>query len=265
MSVDLSQFESGERYAGDYEADLRALQQRLAHLQAAFITHQRRAIIAVEGWDAAGKGGAIRRLTACWDPRWFDVWPIGAPTPEEADRHFLWRFWQRIPRKGDISVFDRTWYGRVLVERVEGLCSERDWRRAYDEINEFEAQHSDAGTVLIKIFLHVTAEEQDKRLLVRLNDPWKRWKTGPDDYRNRAKRAAYLAAYADMFAQCNTRWAPWTIIDGNHKKAARIALLQAVADQLEQSVDMTPPPLDPDLERLAKAAFGARFDGTDQG
>ena len=265
MSVDLSQFESGHRYAGDYEADLRALQLRLAHIQAAYITHGGRAIIAVEGWDASGKGGAIRRLTASWDPRWFHVWPIGAPNRQAADRHFLWRFWQHIPARGNISIFDRTWYGRVLVERVEGLCSQTDWRRAYDEINEFEAQQRDADTVLIKIFLHVTAQEQDKRLKRRLNEPWKRWKTGPEDYRNRAKRPAYLEAYADMFRQCNTRWAPWIVLDGNNKKAARIAFLQAVADQLESAVDMNPPALDTALAELAKAAFGTAGDPADHG
>ena len=259
MSVDLSQFESGHRYAGDYEADLKQLQRRLERIQAAYILNGGRAMIAVEGWGASGKGGVIRRLTACWDARWFDVWPIGAPKAEEADRHFLWRFWQRVPARGTISVFDRSWYGRVLVERVEALCSDADCQRAYDAINEFEAQQRDMGTTLIKIFMHVTADEQDKRLKARLDDPWKRWKTGPEDYRNRARRLEYLKAYGDMFAQCNTRWAPWTIIDGNHKKAARMAVLQAVADQLEHGIDMRPPPLDPELAHLAELAFGPRL------
>lgn len=265
MSVDLRQFESGHRYSGDYEGDLKQLQRRLERVQAAYILHGARAMIAVEGWDASGKGGAIRRLTACWDPRWFNVWSIGAPTAEEADRHFLWRFWQRVPTRGSISIFDRTWYGRVLVERIEGFCREADWQRAYDEINEFEAQQLDIGTTLIKIFLHVTAEEQDRRLKARLEDPWKRWKTGPEDYRNRARRSDYFKAYGDMFAHCNTRWAPWTVIDANHKKATRIAVLQAVADQLEHSVDMTPPPLDPRLAQLAEGVFGVRQGAAHQG
>ncbi|NBR31246.1 MAG: polyphosphate kinase [Sphingomonadaceae bacterium] len=260
MSVDLSQFESGHHYVGDYAADLEQIQRRLARIQAAYILHGGRAMIAVEGWDAAGKGGAIRQLSACWDARWCDVWSIGTRMADEADRHFLWRFWQCVPARGHISVFDRTWYCRVLVERVEAKCSEAEWQRAYDEINEFEAQQRDMGTTLIKIFLHVTADEQDKRLKARLNDPWQRWKTGPDDYRNRARRPEYLKAYGDMFARCNTRWAPWTIVDGNHKRAARMAVLQAIADQLEHAIDMCPPPLDPDLAHVAELAFGPQWD-----
>lgn len=256
MGADLSDFERGDSYDGDYDADLAALQDRLAKIQASYISYGNSAIIAVEGWDASGKGGAISRLTSGWDPRWFEVWPIGAPTEEERVRHFLWRFWKRLPGKGEINVFDRTWYGRVLVERIEGFCTDGQWQRAYDEINEFEAQQRDNGVVLIKIFMHVTQEEQDKRFRKRLEDPWKRWKTGAEDYRNREKRDAYLEAYHDMFKRCDTRWAPWTIIDANNKKAARIAFLTAVADQLEKHTNMTPPPVDPELLELARATFG---------
>ena len=188
MPIDLSDFEDGRKYDGDYAADLLALQERLARIQVAHIVRGRSAIIAFEGWDASGKGGAISRLTSSWDPRWFEVWPIGAPTEEERVRHFLWRFWKRLPGKGEINIFDRTWYGRVLVERVEGFCSEAEWKRAYDEINEFEAQQKDNGVTLVKLFMHVTQDEQDKRLKERLEDPWKRWKTGAEDYRNRARR-----------------------------------------------------------------------------
>ncbi|MFM7028781.1 MAG: polyphosphate kinase 2 family protein [Chakrabartia sp.] len=262
MNVSLADYESATRYAGDYEADLRALQSRLEQIQVAYITQKRRAVIAVEGWDAAGKGGIIRRLTAAWDPRWFEVWPIGAPSADEASQHFLHRFWAKLPGPGSLCVFDRTWYGRVLVERVEGLCRPDEWQRAYDEINAFEAQLVDAGTRVIKIFLHVTQAEQDARLKARLLDPWKRWKTGAEDFRNRSQRPAYLEAYADMFALCNTRWAPWTVIDGNAKKAARIAVLQSVADQLSAGVDMSPPPPDFELERLAALAFALSGPGT---
>ena len=249
----LSDYEAGLRLNGDYAADLRRIQRRLARIQAAYIMHRKAAIIVFEGWDAAGKGGVIRRLTAAWDPRSVQVWPIAAPSAEARDHHFLWRFWPCLPAKGHIGVFDRSWYGRVLVERVEGLCSGADWTRAYDEINEFEAQQCEAGATLIKIFLHVTAVQQDKRFKARLADPWKRWKITPEDLRNRAKRAAYLDAYADMFARTHTRWAPWTIIDGNAKKAARIAALIQIADQLEAGVDMTAVPLDPEVAHLAAA------------
>jgi AMP-polyphosphate phosphotransferase len=262
MTINLNDFESGKKYDGDYDADLLALQARLARIQVAHIIHGKSAIIAMEGWDAAGKGGAHSRLTASWDPRFFEVWPIAAPTEEERVRHFLWRFWKRLPGKGEINLFDRTWYGRVLVERVEGYCSDADWKRAYDEINEFESQQRDNGVTLIKIFLHITQEEQDERFRDRLESPWKRWKTGKDDYRNRARRADYLKAYHDMFERTNTRWAPWTVIDGNSKKAARIAVLTAVADQLEMAVDMKPLPADPAIVALAEAALGSpiKFD-----
>jgi AMP-polyphosphate phosphotransferase len=139
----------------------------------------------------------------------------------------------------------------VLVERVEGFATQAEWRRAYDEINEFEAQQRDLGTTIVKLFVHVTQEEQDRRLAKRFKDPWKRWKLSLEDFRNRARRPDYLKALADMFRMTDTRWAPWTVIDGNDKKAARIAALTAVADQLEAKVDMSPPPLGAELERLA--------------
>ena len=256
MTIKLTDYESGKKYEGDYDADLLALQKRLSQIQTAYIIHGKSAIIACEGWDASGKGGAISRLTAGWDPRYFEVWPIAAPTEEERVRHFLWRFWKRLPGRGEINVFDRTWYGRVLVERVEGYASEADWKRGYDEINEFEAQQRDNGVTLVKIFLHVTQAEQDARFRDRLENPWKRWKTGKDDYRNRARRADYLDAYADMFERTDTRWAPWTVIDANNKKAARIAFLTAVAERLAKGVPMKPLPADPEVIALAEAALG---------
>ncbi|OQW45643.1 MAG: polyphosphate kinase [Proteobacteria bacterium SG_bin6] len=256
MTINLKNFEQTTDYQGDYDVDLKVLQARLARLQVAHLCHKRRAVIVFEGWDAAGKGGAIKRLTAEWDPRYFEVFPIAAPSAEERARHFLWRFWTRLPAAGNIAVFDRSWYGRVLVERVEGFASEPEWRRGYDEINEFEAQQADSGTTIIKLFLHITQKEQDKRLRERLEDPWKRWKTGLDDYRNRARRQDYLEAMAEMFRRTDTRWAPWVAIDANDKKAARIAALKAVADRLEAFVPLEPPPLDPELARVAKAALG---------
>jgi len=265
MPIDLSDYEKGEKFEGDYDEALKAGQERLARAQAAYIGHGARAIIVLEGWDAAGKGGAISRMTAELDPRYFEVWPISAPTPEEKERHFLWRFWRRLPRAREMAVFDRSWYGRVLVERVEGFASETEWRRGYDEINEFEAQQKDAGTAIVKLFLHVTQEEQDKRLARRLDHPWKRWKTGEEDFRNRARRTDYLKAMHDMFAVTDTRWAPWKVIDANNKKAARIATMMHVADRLEAGVKMEPPPLDPEIVKLAQNAFGYKPGKKDEG
>ena len=259
MAINLSDFEKGTDVYdkggdGDYDSDLKGLTERLARIQAAYIGRGKSAIIAFEGWDASGKGGAIQRLTSSWDPRWYEVWPIGAPTPEEKQRHFLWRFWKGLPALGEINIFDRTWYGRVLVERVEGYCTEVEWKRAYDEINEFEAQQKDNGVTLIKLFMHITQKEQDRRFKDRLESPWKRWKTGKDDYRNRSRRADYIKAYHTMFERTDTRWAPWKVIDANHKKSARIAVMTYVADRLESGVDMSPIDADPEVLALAQAA-----------
>lgn len=256
MAIDLTDFEAGKDYDGDYDDDLSKLQRRLAKIQIAHIMHGQSAIIAFEGWDASGKGGAISRLTSTLDPRYYEVWPIAAPTEEERERHFLWRFWKRLPARGEINIFDRTWYGRVLVERVEGYASEKDWKRAFDEINEFEAQQKDNGVTVVKLFMHITQAEQDKRFKARLDDPWKRWKTGKDDYRNRARREDYICAYGDMFERTDTRWAPWRVIDGNDKKAARIAALTYIADRLEAGVSMTPVDADPEVIAMAAAALG---------
>jgi polyphosphate kinase 2 (PPK2 family) len=256
VAISLSDHEAGARYPGDYEKDLEALQERLSRVLVSHIVHKRRSVIVFEGWDAAGKGGAIQRLTSGWDPRAFKVWPIAAPSAEEKARHFLWRFWTRLPGAGEIAIFDRSWYGRVLVERVEGFASEAEWRRGYDEINEFEAQQSFDGTNIVKLFFHVTQKVQDERLKARLDHPWKRWKVTAEDFRNRDRRAGYLAAAAEMFERTDTRWAPWTAIDGNNKKAARIAALTAVADALEGACPDTPPPADPDIEALARMTLG---------
>lgn len=256
MAIHLHDYEKGAKFEGDYDKELHDLQKRMERIQVAHIVHKRRSVILFEGWDAAGKGGIIKRLTASLDPRYYQVWPISAPTEEEKDHHFLWRFWRRLPAGRNIGIFDRSWYGRVLVERVENFCSAADWRRAYDEINEFEAQQIDSGTHFIKLFIHVTQKEQDRQFAQRLDTPWKRWKTGTEDYRNRAQREAYLEAMHDMFRHTDTRWAPWTVIDGNDRKGGRIAALTAIIEQLEKIVPMDMPDADPDVAALAKKAFG---------
>jgi len=255
MTIDLSDFEKGRHFDGDFDAELKRLQQRLERIQVAHIVHNKRSVVMFEGWDAAGKGGIIKRMTALLDPRYYKVWPISAPSEEERGHHFLWRFWTRLPADKHIAVFDRSWYGRVLVEKVEELCSERDLKRAYDEINEFEAQQVDSGNTIVKIFVHVTQEEQDKQLAQRLDDPFKRWKTGADDYRNRSRRKDYLDAMHIMFKRTDTRWAPWHVIDGNDRKSGRIAALTAIANALEKQVSMDMPDNDPAVVELAREAF----------
>ena len=255
MTIELTDYEEGHKYKGHYKHDLAKLQERLEHIQVAHIVRGKAAVVMLEGWDAAGKGGIIERLTAKWDQRNYEVYPIAAPTAEEKAHDFLWRFRTRLPTPGNIAVFDRSWYGRVLVERVEGYATEEEWRRGYDEINAFEAALVEGGTTLVKLFLHTGQAEQDKRLKARLGDPWKRWKTGLDDFRNRARRGDYLAAMHDMFARTDTAGAPWLAIDGNDKKAARIAALTYVADCLSAPIDMTPPGLDPAVEKVAREAL----------
>jgi polyphosphate kinase 2 (PPK2 family) len=256
MTIDLSDYEQGAKLKGDYDRMLEGLQERLARIMVSHIVNKRRSIIVIEGWDAAGKGGAIKRLTAEWDPRAFSVWPISAPTEEEKAHHYLQRFWNKLPGKGEIAVFDRSWYGRVLVERVEGFATKTEWRRAYDEINAFEAQQIADGTNLVKLFFHVTQEVQDERLKARLAHPWKRWKVGPEDFQNRTRRNDYLAAMEEMFERTHTKSAPWVVIDGNRKKPARIAALTAVADRLEKAVPAHPPEPSKEVEMLARGAFG---------
>lgn len=251
--IDLSDYETGADYPGEYTDDLAALQERVSCLFVANHLHAKRALIVCEGWDAAGKGGAIQRLTSECDPRHYDVWPIAAPTPEEKAHHYLWRFWKRLPAAGEVAIFDRSWYGRVLVERVEGFATEVEWKRAYDEINEFESQLAADGTLIVKLFFHVTQEEQDKRFRERLDHPWKRWKVNAEDIRNRAKRDAYLTALRDMFAHTDTHWAPWTAIDGNNKKAARLAVLNRVADALAGALPKEPPKPGPEHEAMKQA------------
>jgi polyphosphate kinase 2 (PPK2 family) len=254
--IDLTDFESGKHYKGHYKHDLGELQDRLERILVAHIVRHNSAVVMFEGWDAAGKGGIIERLVAKWDQRHYEVYPIAAPTDEEKAHDYLWRFRTRLPEPGNIAVFDRSWYGRVLVERVEGYASEDEWQRAYDEINAFEAEIAERSTTLIKLFVHTSQAEQDKRLKARIADPWKRWKTGLDDFRNRDRRWDYLAAMHDMFARTDTGDAPWFIVDGDDKKAARIAALTYIADTLAAAVDMSPPPLDPEVAAVAREALG---------
>jgi polyphosphate kinase 2 (PPK2 family) len=235
-----------------YLRELDRVQQRLRRIQQAYLKSGNSAALVFEGWDAAGKGGTIRCMSAVLDPRGFKVWPISAPGQYYLERHYLLRFFERLPPRSAISVFDRSWYGRVLVERVEALASPKDWRRAYREINEFERVLTDHGTRVIKIFLHITPEEQLRRFRDRVLDPTKRWKLSYEDFRNRKKWSAYEEAIDDMFRETSTAYAPWHAIPASSKKYARVEALNVIARQLSAGVDLAPVELDPELIREAQ-------------
>ena len=210
---------------------------RLSVAVRALLAARRSVVFVFEGWDAAGKGGAIRRLTSAMDPRDYRVVPVAKPTPEEKHAHYLWRFWREVPRDGRVTVFDRSWYGRVLVERIEGFCRNEEWRRAYDEINDFERQLADHGTVVIKYWLHISHEEQLRRFQDRAATPHKRHKLNEEDWRNRRKRSAYEVAVGDMIALTDTAQAPWQLVPADDKRFARIEVLRSASRQLESALE----------------------------
>jgi len=218
------------------EAEVLRLQARLHRLVRRLQKRQKSAILVFEGPDAAGKGGAIRRITWALDARSYRLVPIAAPTEEERAHHYLWRFWRHLPRQGRLTIFDRSWYGRVLVERVEGFASEPDWQRAYQEINDFEQELRQSGVILVKFWLHITADEQLRRFEQRRHDPTKRYKITAEDYRNREQANQYEAAAAEMIARCSTGAAPFTLVEANDKRFARVKVLQTVCERLEQEL-----------------------------
>lgn len=213
------------------------LQLQLLRSQQALFRSGKRVIIIMEGTDTAGKGGVIRRLTRHLDPRGVRVWPIGAPADWEQSRHYLYRFWQKLPEPGEITVFDRSWYGRVLVERVEGFAKKEEWSRAYRELQEFERQLTDDGVVLIKLFLNLSKDEQYERFMGRLREPTKRWKITPADLDSRRFWADYQCAYEDMLNKTATESAPWYVIPADDKQFARVKCLSIISDLLQQVVD----------------------------
>lgn len=237
---------------GAYAAALADVQTTLRQVQQAYLYSKDTGVVVFEGWDAAGKGGTIRRMSAVLDPRGFKVWPIAAPDAREREHHYLERFWERLPKRGEIAVFDRSWYGRVLVERVESYAAKDEWRRAYDEINRFEAMLVDDGVRLVKIFLYITREEQLRRFQERLENPLKRWKLSYEDFRNRRKWDDYERAADDMLRRTHSAHAPWTVIPANSKHYARIVALQEIAARLSRSVDLSPPPLSEQVEIEAR-------------
>ena len=227
--VDLTQSLSSQ----EYKQQLREQQTLLAKLQLDIHEDQIPVLAVFEGWDAAGKGGAIKRLTDNLDPRSYKVNAFAAPTDEEKAHHYLWRFWKRLPEAGKFGIFDRSWYGRVLVERVEGFATESEWRRAYREINEFEEQLTAAGCVLLKFWLHISPEEQLERFTERQNNPFKRYKLTDEDWRNRDKWDLYDVAVNQMIQRTSTATAPWTAIAGNDKHFARVEVIKTVTEAIE--------------------------------
>ncbi len=219
-----------------YKEALQKYQGRLSQLARRAVEQKVSTLLVFEGPDAAGKGGAIRRVTHALQARDYQVISIAKPTDEEFAHHYLWRFWRHLPRDGRVTIFDRSWYGRVLVERVEGFASEREWRRAYAEINQFEEQLAAHGTVVLKFWIHISKDEQLRRFHDRENTPYKRWKLTDEDWRNRARWTDYEVAVHDMIERTSTRRAPWTIVPGNDKRTSRITVLKTVSAALTKAL-----------------------------
>lgn len=231
------------------------MQVTLQAIQRAYLGTRERAVIVLEGWDTAGKGGVVRRLGWALDPRSFKVHPIAAPSLDDKRKHYLQRFWEKLPEHGQIVVFDRSWYGRVLVERVEKFATKREWQRAYDEINQFEKMLVADGMRISKIFLHITPDEQIRRFKARLTDPLKRWKLSYEDLRNREHWGEYEVAIEDMMERTSSKRAPWHLVPTNNKPYGRLASFRILIDRLGKGVSLAPRPLDPKIAESADKLF----------
>lgn len=233
----LDSLDLGKKVGGsEYERELELLQGRMNRLSRKVARRSRGVLMVFEGWDAAGKGGAIRRITGALDARAYRVIPIAAPSDEERAHHYLWRFWRHLPRLGKFTIYDRSWYGRVLVERVEGYASERAWMRAYKEINDFEEQLVEKGIILLKYWLHISRDEQLRRFQEREREAYKQYKIGPDDYRNRAKTNAYEGAANDMIERTSTEYAPWILVEAEDKRHSRVKVLREACERIERAL-----------------------------
>jgi polyphosphate kinase 2 (PPK2 family) len=222
----------------EYEKTLDIYQKRIRELEHEVYVERLPVVIVYEGWDAAGKGGNIKRLVAKMDPRGYEVIPIAAPNDIEKAHHYLWRFWMQMPKAGHIAIFDRSWYGRVLVERVEGFAQLHEWKRAFREINEMEQQWVNFGAVLFKFWLHISPEEQLRRFEERQKNEHKKWKITEEDWRNREKREQYREAVDEMLLRTSTSSAPWHVIESNSKLYARIKVLKTVVHGLEEKLSV---------------------------
>ncbi|MFI3171769.1 MAG: polyphosphate:AMP phosphotransferase [Eubacteriales bacterium] len=229
-SVDLSNSLTDD----EYENRLKKLQKKIGRLHGELYRQKIPMIIGFEGWDAAGKGGAIRRLTEKLDPRGYAVHTVASPTPEEKSHHYLWRFWKNVPKNGHIALFDRTWYGRVMVERIEGFCKNEEWQRAYKEMNDMETSFVNQGAIVLKFWIHIDKDEQKRRFEARQNTPEKQWKITEEDWRNREKWDQYEVVVNEMIDRTSTEEAPWIVIEGNDKKYARIKVLETVIEAMEK-------------------------------
>lgn len=241
----------------EYEEQLIRHQVALSQLAYQVYVQKRPVVIVFEGWDAAGKGGAIKRLTERLDPRGYVVYPIAAPAGEDKTHHYLYRFWRRLPERGQIAIFDRSWYGRVMVERIEGFCTEAEWKRAYREINQFERQLVDFGAIIFKFWMHISKDEQLRRFEERQGTPYKAWKLTAEDWRNREKWEQYEIAVEEMLLKTSTVTAPWTIVEGNDKAWSRIRVLKTVVDTLSKELDYQPDILAAKAEKTSKKASKA--------
>ena len=230
--VDLNKTISTE----DYKQQLKLLQGRLSELHNKLYRKKVPVIICYEGWDAAGKGGNIKRVTEALDARGYVVCPVASPEPHEKARHYLWRFWEKLPKTGHVTIFDRTWYGRVMVERLEGFCTENEWQRAYNEINEFEKMLTDWGAVVVKFWVQIDKDTQLERFTERQNTPEKQWKITDEDWRNRDKWDLYEGAVNEMLQKTSTTYAPWYILESNDKKYARIKALKTLITAIEEKL-----------------------------
>ena len=241
MPIDLTKFERGSSFSGDPDAALSALQDRLAHLQIAQIVHRRRAVVLLEGWIGAGKKAALRRLVGAWDPAHVRVISVAGAEEADDERHWLAPFWSSLPSAGDITIFYRSWYRRMVEERVAGTIDGKRWARACDEVNEFEAQQRDHGTLVIKLFFHVSAERQLATLRERQQDEWRRHLLSEDDFAGLGQRERTVDVLHDLFKQTDTRWAPWKVIDGGDEMAGSIAALTALVGEFEKAIPSDPP------------------------
>jgi polyphosphate kinase 2 (PPK2 family) len=241
VPVDLTEYERGAPFKGDVAGALAALQHRVARVQLSQIVHHRRALIVIEGPEGGGKRDFVRLLGAAMDPTRFAVTNVSPDRRRAREGHWLARFWASLPEAGNTAIFFHSWYRRVLEDKLLGLVTDKEWKRAFDEINEFESQQRDYGTTIVKLFFHATDATQQRRIAEREGDPWERHLLGPEELRTDEARTAYRQSLLHALAQTDTRWAPWVMIDANDGDAAQVAALTAVAETLEKAFPMEPP------------------------
>ena len=241
VPINLAEIERGAPFTGDYGAALSALQERLGRVQLAQVVHRRRTVLVLEGPEGAGKKSVLMKLGAALDPCHYAVHCVTPDRRQSSEGHWLARFWNRLPAAGSSAIFLHSWYRRVLEDHVMGLVSDKEWKRGFDEINEFEAQQRDYGTLLVKLYFHATDKVLDERIGTRAADPWQHHMLGPVELRTADGREAYRRSLAQMFKQTDTRWAPWVGVDASDEQSAQLAALTALAEAMEKAISMDPP------------------------